>query len=359
MTGTGGLPVNFRATDNPLGVRRVLQPAGALPQAAQQLDPALPAYRDEIVLDVQTLNIDAASFVQLESVAAAGGPDVAAQIHAIVAARGKMQNPVTGSGGMLLGRVAQKGPDYAGPLAAAQVGDGVATLVSLTLTPLQLHEIVRIDPHAHQVHVRATAILPSSAPAALVPDDLPPPLVLAVLDVCGAPAQVARMVHNLPQNGHLLCIGAGKAGTLALAAARETRPDLRLWAIDRYDKPLQEVHAAGLCDGYAALDASDALAVRAAVLRWTDGKLCDAVVQMASLPNTEMAAILACRSRGVCLYFSMATSFAQVALGAEGVGADVDLLIGNGYLQDHAQMALDLVRRQAATRMLLARRLGL
>lgn len=348
-----------RPSHNPLGVLRVLQPAGALPQAAQTLDAALPAYRDEIVLDVQTLNIDAASFVQMEGVHAAGGPSVAAQITAIVAERGKMQNPVTGSGGMLLGRVRDKGPAYLGPLADAAIGDRVATLVSLTLTPLQLHEIVEIVPHAHQVHVRATAILPSSAPAALVPDDLPPALVLAVLDVCGAPAQVARMVTRLPQGGHLLCIGAGKAGTLALAAAREARPDLRLWAIDRFDQPLEEVAAAGLCDGYAALDASDALAVRETVARWTDGQLCDAVVQMASLPNTEMAAILACKPRGVCLYFSMATSFAQVALGAEGVGADVDLLIGNGYLQDHAQMALALVRRQDRTRQLLARRLGL
>lgn len=351
--------MSIRPTDNPLGVRRVLQPLGALPQAAQRLDASLPPYRDEIVLDVQTLNIDAASFVQMEGVHAAGGPDVGQQIAAIVAERGKMQNPVTGSGGMLLGRVQQIGPQYAGPLAGAQIGDQVATLVSLTLTPLTLHEIVAIAPHAHQVHVRATAILPSSAPAALVPADLAPSLVLAVLDVCGAPAQVARLATNLPQGGHVLCIGAGKAGTLALAAAREVRPDLRLWAIDRYEQPLQEVHAAGLCDGYAALDASDALAVRETVLRWTGGVLCDAVVQMASLPNTEMAAILACRSRGVCLYFSMATSFAQVALGAEGVGADVDLLIGNGYLQDHAQMALTLVRRQEKTRALLARRLGL
>lgn len=346
----------FRPTLNPLGVRRVLQPASALPQAALRLDAQLPAYQDEIVIDVQTLNIDAASFVQMESVT---GQTVAEQITAIVRERGKMQNPVTGSGGMLLGRVQAIGPQYSGPLQNAQPGDRVATLVSLTLTPLQLHEILEIVRHAHQVHVRATAILPSSAPAAHVPDDLPAALVLAVLDVCGAPAQVARMVEHLPQNGHVLCIGAGKAGTLALAAARDVRPDLRLWAVDRYEQPLQEVFAAGLCDGFAALDASDALAVREVALRWTDGRLCDAVVQMASLPNTEMAAILACKPRGTCLYFSMATSFAQVALGAEGVGADVDLLIGNGYLQDHAQMALALVRRHQPTRRLLAQRLGL
>ena len=345
----------FRAERNPLGILRVLEPAQSLPQAAQVLDPRLPAYADEIVLDVETLNIDAASFVQLETQTT----PVADQIRAIVAARGKMQNPVTGSGGMLLGRVRAVGPAYAGPLQGAQPGDAVATLVSLTLTPLQLDEIVAVRPHAHQVVVRGHAVLPSSAPAARVPDDLHPTLTLAVLDVCGAPAQVARLVAGIAPGGHVLCIGAGKAGTLALAAARDLRPDLKLWVVDRFLAPLHEVHDAGLCDGFLAVDAQDALAVRAAVDTWTAGQGCDAVVHMASLPNTEMAAILSTRSRGTCLFFGMATHFAQVALGAEGVGADVDLQIGNGYVTGHADLALDLVRRQPRTRALLQKRLGL
>ena len=41
----------------------------------------------------------------------------------------------------------------------------------------------------------------------------------------------------------------------------------------------------------------------------------------------------------------MATSFAAAALGAEGLAADVTMLIGNGYVPGHADYALDLVRR--------------
>ena len=51
----------------------------------------------------------------------------------IVATRGKMQNPVTGSGGMLTGVVAEAGPES--PL-GLEPGDRIATLVSLSLTPL-------------------------------------------------------------------------------------------------------------------------------------------------------------------------------------------------------------------------------
>ncbi len=48
----------------------------------------------------------------------------------------------------------------------------------------------------------------------------------------------------------------------------------------------------------------------------------------------------------------MATSFTAAALGAEGVGKDVRLTIGNGYARGHARLALDLVRETPALRKL-------
>jgi len=359
----------FRQGGDDLGTQRVLEPLGLLPQAAGRLDPSLPPYVGEILIDVDCLNIDAASFVQLESIERAGGLPVAEQIREIVNHAGKMHNPVTGSGGMLLGRVRGIGPGYRGPLQACAPGTRVATLVSLTLTPLHLERIVQVHAHAHQVDVVGHALLASSAIAAVLPDDLPPTLSLAVLDVCGAPALCHRLAAKLPRNGRVLVLGAGKAGALALAAFRATRPDLGLFAIDRYPGPLQEVRAAGLCDASLDLDAGDALAVRRAVLDWpgptagnheaADAPLCDAVINMTSLPGTEMSTILACKPRGTCLFFGMATSFARVALGAEGVGADVDLIIGNGFVTGHAAFALDLVRSQLQVRQLLEKRLNL
>jgi L-erythro-3,5-diaminohexanoate dehydrogenase len=40
----------------------------------------------------------------------------------------------------------------------------------------------------------------------------------------------------------------------------------------------------------------------------------------------------------------MATSFTSAALGAEGIGADTTMIIGNGYTKDHAIIALEVVR---------------
>lgn len=353
------MSASFRPGGDALGLHRVVSPRGLLPQAAELLDPSLPPFASEVWLDVDILNIDAASFTQLERVHAEGGAPVSKQIEEIVATRGKMQNPVTGSGGMLLGRVRAIGPAYTGPLQGLAVGTPVATLVSLTLTPLHLEAIDEIRPRAHQVVVRGHALLASSAPIAVLPADLPQALVLSVLDVCGAPALVDRWVDRLPANGRLLVLGAGKAGVLSLLAAKVKRPDLRLFAMDRDLQPLEAVAGIGLAEQVAVVDASDAVAVRAQALAWSQGQGMDAVVNMASLPGTEMATILATRQRGLCLFFGMATSFTRVALGAEGVGADVDLLIGNGYADGHANFALDLIRTAPEVQQLLKQRLGM
>ena len=349
----------FRAGGDPLGLHRVAAPAGLLPQAAHRLDASLPPWDGEVWLQVDRLNVDAASFEQLHAVEKAGGAAVADQVMAIVRERGKLHNPVTGSGGMLLGRVRALGPRYDGPLAGLEPGTPVATLVSLTLTPLLLDAVLGVDYATHQLAVRGDACLPASAPAAALPADLAPVLALAVLDVCGAPALCHRVAQRLPAHARVLVLGAGKAGALSLAALRVVRPDLWLAAVDRHLAPLDEVMAAGLADRVAAVDASDAVAVRALAHTWTDARGFDAVVNMASLPGTELATVLACRPRGLCLFFGMATNFQRVALGAEGVGADVDLLIGNGYVDGHAALSLDLVRANGTLRHLLERRLGL
>ncbi|HEY7725647.1 MAG TPA: L-erythro-3,5-diaminohexanoate dehydrogenase, partial [Anaeromyxobacteraceae bacterium] len=143
---------------DPYGLRRVVTPRGALPQRAEVLDPHLPLGEDEVLLDVEALNVDAASFRQLE--AAAGGDEgrIAEELLRIVRARGKLHNPVTGSGGMLVGRVREVGPrsPHAGTLAP---GDEVATLVSLTLTPLALEAVERVDLATDRADVRGHAIV--------------------------------------------------------------------------------------------------------------------------------------------------------------------------------------------------------
>ncbi len=337
---------------DPYGLRRVLRPKNALPQRAEQLDASLPLGDDELAIDVDHLNIDAASFKQLAQEQAGNEGLIAERVREIVRERGKMQNPVTGSGGMLIGRVAEIGPQHPAR-GELQIGDKVATLVSLTLTPLVLERIDKVHLHSERIDVKGRAILFASGLWAKLPADLPEPLALAVLDVCGAPAWVARMAKP---GMRVLVLGAGKSGSLACAQAKKN--GAHVTAMDyRHEAPRWLV-AEKLADVEAACDATDALAMYEAAQRATDGKLFDLVVNCASVPATEMGCILSAREGGEVLFFSMATSFTAAALGAEGVGKDVRLTIGNGYAKGHAALALELVRQTPALRALFSARVG-
>lgn len=335
------------------GLGRVMGESGVLPQRAQKLDASLPPRDSELLVEVETLNIDAASFKQIKEACAMDEGKIAAHIEDIVRSRGKMHNPVTGSGGMLMGRVKAVGALHPGH-GKLQVGDRIATLVSLTLTPLWLEEVRKVHLDIDRVDVRGHALLFPSGLYARIPDDLGETLVLAALDVCGAPALVARYVR---EGMTVAVLGAGKSGALCLAQARrQLKGTGRLLALDISPAALECLSTLGLCDHAIAVDATRAVEVLDRVIEATGGALCDLVVNCASVPNTEMATILSVRPGGTVIFFSMATSFTAAALGAEGVGKDVTMIVGNGYVPGHAELTLELLRGESKLRALFESR---
>ncbi len=338
------------STGSPIGLHRVVEPRGVLPQAAWRLDPDPVLWPDEVRVRVERLNLDAASFRQLREAYPADPDAVRREVGAIIAGRGKMQNPVTGSGGMLVGVVDEVGPDS--PL-GLRVGERVATLVSLTLTPLQISDGLRDwDGRSEQVPTQGHAILFGRSVAAVLPDDLPTELALAVLDVCGAPALTARVVQGYDAPRVLVLGAAGKSGSLALAAARRAGA-AELVGLVPTEAEADLLGVSGLADTVVVADARDPVAVAEAL-----GRPADVTVVCVDVPGAEGGAILATEAGGTVIFFSMATSFAAAALGAEGLGADVTMIVGNGFVPGHAAMALDLIRSDAGVRHLYERRLS-
>ena len=94
---------------NKYGIHRVIEPLGNLPQPAQKISNDMELYDNEILIDVDYLNIDSASFTQLKEEAGGSIEKIKEKIISIVNERGKMQNPITGSGGMLIGTVEKIG----------------------------------------------------------------------------------------------------------------------------------------------------------------------------------------------------------------------------------------------------------
>jgi L-erythro-3,5-diaminohexanoate dehydrogenase len=330
------------------GTHRVIEPQGVLTQAARKIDNNMDKlYSNEILVDVISLNIDSASFTQIEKEAGGDEEKIKSKILEIVNERGKMQNPVTGSGGMFIGTVARVGEDLAGR--GLKPGDRIASLVSLSLTPLNIKEIKAVHKDIDRVDITGQAILFESGIYAKLPDDMPETLALAALDVAGAPAQTAKLVK--PGDSVLILGAAGKSGMLCCYEARKrVGPTGRRGGGGRRESYTATLLGNNLCDEAVLADASKPIEVLEAALAANDGREYDISISCVNIESTEMAAILPVRDGGTVYFFSMATSFTKAALGAEGVGKDVTMIVGNGYTKDHAEITLAELRESAALR---------
>jgi len=186
-----------------------------------------------------------------------------------------------------------------------------------------------------------------------------------VLDVCGAPALTHRVVSEAarrmglagPHSRPVVAIlgAAGKSGSLSAAAARRAGAASVIGVVPT-EAEEAVLKRSGLADQVVIADARDPVALSGAVL--AAGGPADVTVVCVDVPGCEGGAVLATAQGGTVIFFSMATSFTAAALGAEGVAADVTMLIGNGYVPGHAQLALDLIRAEPALRAIFDGRTG-
>lgn len=335
------------------GSHRVIFPKGLLPQAAEKISNSPEIYSNEILIDVIALQPTATAFGRLKRECEGDKEKISQAILEIVEARGKFQDPVSKSGGILIGRVKEIGADLQGRK-DLQVGDKIATLVSLSLTPLKIYEITDLDLDTEQVYCKADAVLFESGIYTKLPEDLGDPLSLALMDVAGAPAQVA--VHAKPGDV-VVVMGAGKAGLLCLAEAKKrVAPTGTVVCMEYSQAQCDVVNSLGIADVVIQANGQEPLGSYQKYRDVMGERLADFTVSTVSVADTELSTILVTKDEGQIYFFSMSTDFVKASLGAEGVGKYVPMLIGNGYYPGHAQIAFDIVRREEKLRTYFIRR---
>ena len=335
------------------GTHRVIEPKGVLPQAAFKIDNEMICYPNECLIEVDVLNIDSASFHQIKKACNQDEEKMKQMILSIVATQGKMQNPVTKSGGMLIGKVKEIGKSFHHD--DLHVGDQIATLVSLSLTPLYIEEIISINQSNEQVKIKGQAILFDSGIHSKIPIDLDEKLVLAALDVCGAPAQVQKLAK--PGDTVFIMGAAGKSGLLcAYMAKKQVGKTGKVIGLVNEENQAVLLRELGFVDDIILDNALHSISVFHQIEKLTDGQLADLTINVVNVENTEMTSILSTKDQGIVYFFSMATSFTKAALGAEGVSKDVEMIIGNGYTKNHAKITLDIMRESKALHDLFMKR---
>ena len=169
------------------------------------------------------------------------------------------------------------------------------------------------------------------------------------------PADTPGLAEARGRRGPIVAIlgAAGKSGSLSAAAARAAGAAAIIGVVPSGAEAAL-LRESGLADAIVLADARDPVSLADAVAG--AGGPADVTVVCVDVPGCEGGAILATAPGGTVIFFSMATSFSAAALGAEGMAADVTMLIGNGYAPGHAELALNLIRTNPAVRALFDRR---
>jgi L-erythro-3,5-diaminohexanoate dehydrogenase len=148
--------------------------------------------------------------------------------------------------------------------------------------------------------------------------------------------------------------GGGKSGLLCLYEAKKRAGKSgKVVAFEYAPKACERLRKLSFVDEVIEGNAQNAVEASEKIRAAFGGQGADLVINVANVSGTEMASILSTRDKGTVYFFSMATSFSAAALGAEGVGADVTLVIGNGYTAGHAALTLDILRESKELRSIL------
>lgn len=326
-----------------LGTWRSLEPPGALLHMATRVDALSAANEFEAEVDVELLNVDATSYRQLRTAAGGDPREMASLIARIVSEHGKMQNPATGSGGVVLGRLSGAGASYRHR--GSEVGERVIPLASLIAVPLRLDSVGPVDPRDPQVPVSGRAVVTGRMALAPVPGDLPVQAVITAIDVYPAASHVRSLARP---EAHVVVLGSGHAGLAAAAAARErVGPGGLVTVVDSSAAALENASRVDPAAATLQADATDPLAVTAGLGALGLPKS-DLTVLSTNVPGCEGTAILLTSDEGTVLFFSTATSFPAAALGADAMSSTARLAIPNGYTEDRGTYLLALLRRNRA-----------
>ena len=329
-----------------LGIGRALEPVNSTLQPAWRVDNSLPLRAGEILIDVQIININLSSFNEICDATEFDTTLFSKRIMDIVAQRGKLHNPITGTGGMFYGRVLQMDPQYANRYHVS-VGDEIISLTSLSVTPMQLDEILSVDFQTAQLSVKGKCILFSNSPIIKVPKDIPIKLAISSLDEAGAPTKAYQLVHP---NDRVLILGAsGKIGALVSFAVHKKMGDTgTIVGLVLNDAHRDLISRGTFFQDILVMDATDTGQVCRS--SWQDryADSFDVVINCINRPSTELIALIACKKKGTIFFATLGSDYKLAALSAESMGKELELIPYTGYMEHHAEFTLELLREYPA-----------
>lgn len=329
-----------------MGIGRSLEPANSILQPAWKVDNDMTLRPGEILISVKIININLTSFNEIGDETEFDEMLFRKRIMDIIAQRGKLHNPITGTGGMLFGRVLKMDAQYRN-IYDLKPGDDIISLTSLTVTPIRLDKILSVDFKNAQLIVEGQCILFSDSPIIKAPTDLPLKTATSALDEAGAPMRAYSIIQP---GDRVLIIGAsGKSGALvSYAAHKKLQGSGSIVGLVLHSSHRDRLRACPFFEEVIVTDAADISQVCRSPLSEQYADSFDVVINCVNKPGTELITLITAKKQGTVFFATLGSDYKLAALTAESIGKEVSMIPYTGFMENHAAFTLSLLREYPA-----------
>lgn len=332
-------------TINAYGTGRVLEPKQVLPTSAWRLDNSRRILPGEMRIDVNRIHVESTSFKEICLEANDNDQRIRQKIMDIVIKRGKLHNPVTDTGGLLCGRVAEIGEVYDNRK-IFRPGDEVICNASLASLPLYIDKIVSIDRAYGQIEVEGYCIVESPVPVIRKPENMPIELLLFTFNESGT---LYRISNTAVGKKKFLVVGNNLLANLLFGMAirkvaredaevvclfdRRTDAVLKGEGIDRLIKNVfTEVHYVDILKPLECIDKIGG-----------DAQF-DLSVNCADIQGAETINILATKGGGTVIFANLINNYNIALYITEAISRQLDIRCADGYLEAYDSFDFEIVR---------------
>jgi len=330
---------------NNYGISRVLEPKQVLPTSAWKLDNSRYLREGEMRIDVKRIHLEGTSFKEICLEAGDNDQRIKQKIMDIVIRRGKLHNPVTDTGGLLYGTVAEIADDYDNRKGFVS-GEEVICNASLASIPLCINEIISIDRAFGQIEVDGYCIVNSDVPVIRRPDELPIKLLLYILNESGT---IYRICSTAVGKRRFLIVGNNLLSNLLFGTAikkvarenaeivclldRKTDTVLRGESIERLKQHV-----------FTEIYYLDILKPLECIEKINGAERFDLSVNCADITGAETINILATKSGGTVIFANLINNYNIALYITESISRQLDIRCADGYLEAYDEFDFDIVR---------------
>ena len=340
---------------NNFGINRVIEPENTVPVTAWKLDNSRKITPDEIRISIDRIHVEWDSFQQICTSCGYDDSKVRARILDIIDKRGKLHNPYTGSGGIMMGTIEAIGAN-ARKECPHKHGDKVYCVTALMAVPLHIDAITDIDYENCQFTASGYGICFRPDHLFSVESDVRLNYTMIAIDEAGNFYKTYKLAGEIrPRKVTILSRDLftpliyteaikkvmGDDVQINVIIDETLFPDISADVIAELMAP--DIHNVYLVDDTAPMDSYDYLCRKS-----SDNSHQDLVIVSEDIRGAETLAVLLVKDNGNLFFSSIRSKYSQGVFVAETMGKTVKTNYFDQYMKGNQEFTMSLLKKLAS-----------